>query len=101
MNSISRLVDLGSPPLGRPLRVPSKVPEIIRPLIVSKNGFYAFESALHVLPWGDIESGAELWNSRDLWIKDYGVDVSGLLFFAEDAFGFQFAVGEDGIYSFD
>ncbi|MEU8266857.1 hypothetical protein AB0B89_06775 [Sphaerisporangium sp. NPDC049002] len=101
MDAVSRLTSMGSSSLAGHLGDLSEVPEIIRPLVDSKNGFYAFESALYVLPWGDIERSAQHWNSPDLWTREYGDPVSGLLFFAEDAFGFQFAAGMDGIYSFN
>lgn len=72
-------------------------------LLAKKNGFYAFESALHVLPVGrngdlmDLES----WNSDDLWRREYGGLAEGCVFFAEDVFGGQFCIHEDRICSFD
>src|SRR5258708_4248515 len=54
-----------------------------------KNGFYAFESALHLFPAGCKESHIDLasWNQADSWRKEYGDVTSGRLFFAEDIFG--------------
>jgi hypothetical protein len=68
-----------------------------------KNGFYAFESALHVLPAqaSGLEVGLAEWNSEQLWIHEYGSLAKGLLFFAEDIFGCQFCMRTDGIYQFD
>ena len=72
-------------------------------LLLLKNGFYAFESALHVLPSNcptyviDIER----WNQFELWKKDYGSFVEDYLFFAEDIFGEQFALFDNCIYRFD
>ncbi|NAS22188.1 SMI1/KNR4 family protein [Herbidospora sp. NEAU-GS84] len=78
------------------------MPEPLWPLLSQKNGFYAFESALHIFPWGtDGKEGAAFWNGDDLWIKEYGEPVRDLTFFAEDAFGFQFALGKNGFWSFD
>lgn len=70
--------------------------------LTDRNGFFAFESALHVFPLGpggglDLET----WNAPPLWRSAYGDMAEGLLFFAEDAFGHQFAIRGDGIVSFD
>lgn len=68
-----------------------------------KNGFYAFESALHVLPSGNTAGvmTLEAWNDPDLWRTAYGSHGDGHLFFAEDAFGGQFSIKGDAIFSFD
>src|SRR5690606_29576887 len=63
--------------------------------------FYAFESSLHVYPWGGGPGSGEFWNDPRLWREEYGDAVAGLTFFAEDAFGFQFATDGDAIFSFD
>jgi hypothetical protein len=66
------------------------------------NGFYAFESALHVLPSGTTERmNLELWNDPDLWRRDYDDMTDGLLFFAEDVFGGQFVLLDAGVGTFD
>lgn len=72
-------------------------------MLYQKNGFYAFESALHVLPSGCQASCIDLesWNQDDSWRKGYGEVVSEYLFFAEDILGEQFALGKKGIYKFD
>jgi hypothetical protein len=68
-----------------------------------KNGFYAFESALHVFPIGmktgimDLKS----WNSPDLWRDAYGNLADRYLFFGEDVFGNQFCLTDDGVGSFE
>ena len=68
-----------------------------------KNGFYAFESALLVRPLSS--SGAVLglkeWNDPALWIDRYSVNLKGFLFFAEDLFGCQFALHNDGVVLFE
>ena len=69
-------------------------------LISKKNGFYAFESALHVLPGGRVTGQPHLaeWNNPSGWRKLYGPKADGLLFFAQDAFASQFALSKcDGV----
>jgi hypothetical protein len=72
-------------------------------LLGEKNGFYAFESALHV--FSTHSNGSEIgltdWNAPELWINEYRGMAGGALFFAEDIFGGQFCVKGGGIYSFD
>jgi hypothetical protein len=93
----ARLLDLpdldGFGPLGRELRA----------LLFRRNGFYAFESALHVFP--SAAPGKEMnlngWNSFDLWRFEYGDLAEGTLFFAEDAFGNQFSLYDQHVYFFD
>lgn len=74
-------------------------------LLTGINGFYAFESALHVFPSGEPGlpgRSLEEWNSRSLWRESYGHLMPEVIFFAEDIFGGQFAVGQDGaVYSFN
>ncbi len=72
-------------------------------LLRGRNGFYAFESALHVLPSRSAAPtmSIELWNAPDLWQNEYGGDLAGVLFFAEDIFGCQFGVQEDAVVTFD
>lgn len=72
-------------------------------LLKHKNGFYAFESALHVFSAQSVgkEIGLTEWNSPDLWICEYQGMANECLFFAEDVFGGQFCIKSDGIYSFD
>lgn len=66
------------------------------------NGFFAFESALHVFPLGPGEdTDLETWNSVSLWRSGYGELTQGLLFFAEDSFGHQFAIRDSSIVSFN
>ncbi|MFD9338155.1 hypothetical protein ACFWBF_27700 [Streptomyces sp. NPDC060028] len=74
-------------------------------LLTEMNGFYAFESALHVFPSGEPGlpgRSLEEWNSKTLWRESYGPLVPEMVFFAEDVFGAQFAVARDGmVYSFN
>lgn len=72
-------------------------------LLKKKNGFYAFESALHVFPADSEFQGTHLqrWNTSNLWRNCYGILAEGCLFFAEDIFGGQFCIYQDEIYLFD
>lgn len=75
----------------------------LRDLLAVRNGFYAFESALHVFPCGseygffDIDS----WNEPSLWKADYGAAAEGFTFFAEDIFGVQFGLRDGSVFIFD
>ena len=80
-------------------------PELFH-LLEMKNGFYAFEQALHVLPLGsDVTSTMTLeeWNSETLWRSAYEDLAQNLFFFAEDVFGDQFCLSkmEVGVLRFD
>lgn len=71
-------------------------------LLSMSNGFYAFESALHLFPSGASElMTVELWNDPGLWRCDYGDLADGLVFFAEDIFGGQFVLAGGGVGVFD
>lgn len=72
-------------------------------MLQKRNGFYAFESALHVFPTcsKQQEIGLNDWNEKMLWRYAYqGLD-DNCLFFAEDLFGMQFCYLNKKIYSFD
>jgi len=72
-------------------------------MLERKNGFYTFESALHVFPLtSEPVNGATLaeWNSDTLWRNDYGDLTAGLLFFAEDIFQDQFCLSSSGVLRF-
>ncbi|MFD6345148.1 SMI1/KNR4 family protein [Streptomyces roseolus] len=83
---------------------PGPVGEELAALLSERNGFYAFESALHVLPSG---GGAgepmtlEAWNAAGGWRRAYGSMDPGLLFFAEDVFGLQFGTDGRKVFSFN
>lgn len=75
-------------------------------LLSMKNGFYAFEASLHVFSWDDSMSqgndlGLQAWNEKALWRDWYRGLTDGLLFFAEDIFGGQFAIRGKEVVSFD
>lgn len=71
-------------------------------LLSRQNGFYAFESALHVFgSVGGDEVGLFDWNDDSLWRHEYGSLAEGCFFFAEDVFGGQFGIQRDQIIAFD
>jgi hypothetical protein len=71
-------------------------------LLQGRNGFYAFESALHVFPTGGTGPQVlERWNSPELWRGHYEDLAEGCVFFAEDIFGGQFILKGDAVHSFD
>lgn len=63
------------------------------------NGFWNFDRALLVRASGTDGSplNIETWNADSTWIDAYRDDLSGLLFFAEDVFGGQFAISDTGV----
>jgi hypothetical protein len=71
-------------------------------LLARRNGFYAFESALHVLPWSsDASIDLAKWNDGACWKADYDGRADPYLFFAENVLGYQFALSMAGIVTFD
>ena len=101
MDSVDRLVSIATAPLGERLAGAHQVPRLLAPLIHARNGFFALESALLVRPWGTGSGSCEWWNGETAWCIEYGDAVAGMTFFAEDVFGFQFGVSEDGFFTFD
>jgi hypothetical protein len=70
---------------------------------VPANGFYAFESALHVFPLQSVGNvyGLDGWNAPDIWVGCYEDLANGCFFFAQDIFGNQFCIKGNDICSFD
>jgi hypothetical protein len=109
MTHIQKLLSISSEPLAAKPQGESKLletyalgPELFR-LLSEKNGFYAFESALHVFPLTSdpvAGIGLEEWNSQSLWRSAYEGLADGLLFFAEDIFQDQFCLSRDEIARF-
>jgi len=101
--AIEELAKIGSEPLSGETSISSDLAAfgiegaMLKPLLQIKNGFYAFESALHVFS----SEYLNRWNQSDLWKGEYGGDVAGVLFFAEDVFGEQFGVASQGIVHLD
>ena len=109
--SLEKLVSIGSAAISsltpvldaRILAMADAAADDLLELLRRKNGFYAFESALHIFPAQPVgkEIGLAAWNSTELWVHEYHGMADGCLFFAEDIFGSQFCIKENGIYSFD
>ena len=108
---INNLLHLAGPPLGPPLQ---KLPREIDwqadlqtaqlgHLLLRRNGFFVFESALHLFPLAATSAGYDLlsWNSMETWRLAYGDAVQDDLFFAEDIFGEQFAIRDGCIWRFN
>lgn len=72
-------------------------------LLSHRNGFYGFGGALLVRPLSNsqLPCGIIEWNAQAYWKQNYDIDLSGLQFFAEDLFGMQFGIGNDGVISFN
>lgn len=111
MNSIEKLLSISGEPLGRQPAVMDLVEfgecgqfkEQLMAVLCQRNGFYAFESALHVFPAATCEKEMTLsrWNSFGLWRHEYGSLAEKMFFFAEDAFGDQFCFFKGQVCSFD
>jgi hypothetical protein len=109
MTSVEKLLSISSEPLAHTPPIEQKLlkdyslgPELLG-ILERKNGFYAFESALHVFPLtSEPVNGASLaeWNSDGSWRSDYGDLTSGLLFFAENIFQDQFCLSTSGVLRF-
>jgi hypothetical protein len=109
MTNIEKLISVASDPIAGE---PPAIPELLRQyplgtelfeMLQRKNGFYAFESALHVFPlMADSETGLEAWNAGPLWRDAYEDLAEGLLFFAEDILQDQFclSLGKNGVLRF-
>src|SRR5579864_1280541 len=109
MTPVEELLSVSSEPLRTK---PDALPNIFEPcalgqelfeMLLQKNGFYAFESALHVFPiTKDPGSGVEGWNASELWRNEYKELAEGLLFFAEDVLQDQFCLSmkQDGVFRF-
>lgn len=78
-----------------------RVAELLH-LCTRRNGFFAFESALHIFPVASFCSDMtfQSWNTLDTWKNAYGGLVDDIMFFAEDIFGDQFGIFNDAIVLF-
>ena len=68
-----------------------------------KNGFYAFESALHVFPTHQTPDEVSLrqWNAASLWRGAYPAIPDDCVVFAEDIFGGQFCIKDSEVHGFE
>jgi hypothetical protein len=107
MTCVEKLLSISSEPLAPG---PTALPKILEPypaglelfhMLECKNGFYAFESALHVFPLTSaVGMSLEEWNADSLWRGGYRDLAEGLLFFAEDAFQDQYCLSAKGVLHF-
>jgi hypothetical protein len=102
---LTKIDPLFKPPPFDPAQLPPGMPvaKTHRQLLEKRNGGYFWGGALHVLgACAEPEfHGLIPWNAGDLWRKPYGEAAEGLFFFAEDAFGDQFALDAGGkVYQF-
>jgi hypothetical protein len=107
-NRLDRLVSAAGPALSARTTsntdIPRTLADDLSTLLKRRNGFYAFESALHVFPAGPAPAdtvSVQQWNSHDLWRYSYGDLAKELFFFAEDAFGVQFALRAGSVVIFE
>ena len=106
--SVSKLLSIASPPICAPedckdiLRKYGELGEQLCQVLMARNGFFAFESALLVRPLRSSNNplGICEWNAFDRWKKSYTAEVNAFCF-AEDIFGIQFCVSDDAICTFD
>lgn len=109
--SIEKLLEVASPPLAAGHAALSQNlwslggPQTgaLEELLKQRNGFYAFESALHLFPADSARGtlGLEEWNGPSLWRDAYSGMADEGLFFAEDLFGGQFVLRPEGVFTFD
>lgn len=110
MAYLEKLLALSSAPLAPK---PGPMPDLLKgyalgpelfDMFQQKNGFYSFESALHVFPitGGPGSSSLEGWNDNSLWRNEYQDLAHGLLFFGEDILQDQFCVSlkQKGVFRF-
>lgn len=67
-----------------------------------RNGFFAFESALHIFPIGP-SPGLNVvdWNDNRLWKQCYEIETPEFFCFGENIFGEPFCIVEDSVSRFD
>src|ERR1700691_2298220 len=107
MTSLEKLLSISSQPLAPK---PAALPAIFEPyplgpelfqMLECKDGFFAFEWALHVFPLTSVVGmSLEEWNADSLWRSGYQDLAEGLLFFAEDMFQNQFSLSTSGVLRF-
>jgi hypothetical protein len=107
---IEKLALIGSHPLGAGTASvhdlsagESRLLNELLEMLSLKNGFFAFESALHVFPTKSQTNYLDLlrWNMAETWKSEYGDFTEGLYSFAQDIFGVQHCIKGEEIVSFD
>jgi hypothetical protein len=99
MRALEELLDRAKGPLGPTVRVElgGGLRGELGALLSATNGFAVFNYGIQVFHAGPDGLGPELreWNDDATWKHTYGTLADGLLCFAQDLFGVQFAI-EDG-----
>ena len=108
---LGKLLEIGSTPFATgaagfgmdPLDTLGACGSALREVLIRKNGFFCFESALRVFPAVTTASswGLDDWNSHELWKTDYQGLADDYFCFGEDIFGVQFCIAHDEIVIFD
>lgn len=99
--ALDALIARGRSPLGPPVRL--ELPDPTGPyaelatLLAETNGFTVFYTGVQLFRAGPDGLGPalEVWNQPATWKDSYGRLADGLLCFAQDLFGGQFAVDHD------
>lgn len=104
-SNLDQLIRISSDPIAS--RLPQQIsqtggkfiPGDLGLLLNTKNGFLAFESALHIFASVDTDTaqGIPYWNGSRGWSIYDDLDLSGYTFFAQDIFGFPYAISDKGI----
>ncbi len=99
--ALPALIERGRSPLGPPVRVQLSAATGPRgelaALLARTNGFSAFDTGIQLFRAGPEGLGPalETWNDPSTWKDSYGGTADGLLCFAADLFGGQFAVDDE------
>ena len=98
MNTLTKLVERARGPLGAPVELDfgTGLPGELGALLSDLNGFALFNYGVQVFHAGPSGLGPGLgaWNAPGTWKDTYGDLADGLLCFAQDLFGVQFAIEE-------
>lgn len=110
-SSLVRLLEIASAPLSQScaqvdsvsMEFPGLLSDELISILRARNGFNAFESALHFFPAQTslLSVGIDEWNRPGGWRDEYGELSEGCLFFAEDIFGGQFCIKSNCVWQFD
>ncbi|MFF5987020.1 DUF2625 family protein [Prauserella flavalba] len=104
--ALTRLLQRARGPLGSPVDVElgDGLSRELAELLSALNGFALFDYGVQVFHAGPSGLGPELaeWNAHGTWKDTYGDLADGLLCFAQDVLGVQFAIEDDRrVVSFD
>jgi hypothetical protein len=102
MTPIEKLLSISSDGIGEPNPILEGIPSEISNVLLHRNGFYAFESALLFRPSGSLEKpiNSLQWNVQSSWKYLFECTSIGYCF-AENIFGEQYYIHNENIYQFD